>query len=218
MLAELKAKLAPYGAELIAVSKTHPPARIQALYEEGQRHFGENKVQELVDKQAVLPADIKWHFIGHLQRNKVKQLVSFVHLIHAVDSLRLLREINKRAQAVERTVDVLLQLKIAAEDSKYGLSEAQLREILAGEEWRALPHVRIVGLMGMATFTEDEAQVRREFTRLKTVFSDCRQSYFQDAPHFRELSMGMSGDYQLALECGSTMVRVGSLIFGERNY
>jgi pyridoxal phosphate enzyme (YggS family) len=217
MLAKLKAELAPYGAELVAVSKTHPPARIQDLYAEGQRHFGENKVQELVEKQANLPADIKWHFIGHLQRNKVKELVAFVHLIHAVDSLRLLREINKRAQAVDRTVDILLQLKIAAEDSKYGLSEMAMRQLIAQGEWRALPHVRIVGLMGMATFTDNEDQVRREFTQLKDFFSELKQSYFSEAPSFRELSMGMSGDYPLALECGSTMVRIGSLIFGQRN-
>lgn len=218
MLTQLQTELQAYNAQLIAVSKTHPADRIMTLYEQGQRHFGENKVQELVDKHAALPADIRWHFIGHLQTNKVKYIAPFVHLIHAVDSEKLLREINKRAAAHERTIDVLLQLKIAAEDSKFGLSASALKILLEEGNWRDLPNVRIVGLMGMATYTDDQSQVSREFGHLQTTFEWVKNTHFHDSDSFKERSMGMSGDYPLALKAGSTMVRVGSLLFGQRFY
>lgn len=215
-LAQLSAELAPYRAQLVAVSKTYPPERLMEAYACGQRDFGENKVQEMVDKAAVLPDDVRWHFIGHLQTNKVKQIVPFVHLIHAVDSLKLLEEIHKRAEAHGRVIDVLLQCKIAAEESKFGLAPAELDQLMAGGHWVALTHVRIVGVMGMATFTDDEAQITREFATLRAVFEGMKHRYFADSPHFREISMGMSADYALALAQGSTLVRVGSLIFGQR--
>ncbi len=215
-LTQLSAELAPYHARLVAVSKTYPPERLLEAYACGQRDFGENKVQEMVDKAAALPNDVRWHFIGHLQTNKVRQIAPFVHLIHAVDSLKLLEEIHKRAEANGRVIDVLLQCKIAAEESKFGLAPADLAQLMADGHWAALTHARIVGVMGMATFTEDEAQITSEFATLHGAFEDLKHRYFADSPHFREISMGMSGDYALALAQGSTLVRIGSLIFGQR--
>lgn len=215
-LSLLSAELAPFAARLVAVSKTYPPERLLEAYQCGQRDFGENKVQEMVDKAAVLPPDIRWHFIGHLQTNKVKFIAPFVHLIHAVDSFKLLEEIHKRAQANDRVIDVLLQCKIADEDSKFGYAIADLLQMLDDGQWAALSHVRIVGVMGMATFTEDEAQITHEFATLRGYFEELKSRYFADAPYFKEISMGMSGDYPLALAQGSTLVRIGSLIFGQR--
>jgi PLP dependent protein len=206
------------NATLVAVSKTKPILAIEQLYAQGQRHFGENKVQELVEKQEALPKDILWHVIGHLQTNKVKYIVPFVHLIHSVDSLKLLQEINKEAAKCNRVVDVLLQLFIATEETKFGLllQEAMdLLEIYASNK-EAYANVRIVGVMGMASFTDNSAQVQKEFLDLKNSFAILKNTYFVMNDTFKEISMGMSADYALALNCGSTMVRVGSLLFGAR--
>ncbi|UII32622.1 YggS family pyridoxal phosphate-dependent enzyme [Fulvivirga ulvae] len=205
-------------ARLVAVSKTKPADIIKKAYEEGLRIFGENKVQELSEKYEILPKDIEWHMIGHLQRNKVKYIAPFVALIHSVDSLRLLMEINKQAHKYERTINCLLQVHIAEEDTKFGLSEEELKEMLISKELEALKNIRIVGVMGMATFTENQDQVRREFRALKNIFDQVAEMETADNVSIKELSMGMSGDYEIALEEGSTLVRVGSAIFGERNY
>lgn len=205
-------------ARLVAVSKTKPASLIEKAYNEGLRIFGENKAQELSEKYEVLPKDIEWHMIGHLQRNKVKYIAPFVSLIHSVDSLRLLKEINKQAQKSDRIIDCLLQVHIAEEDTKFGLSEDELKEMLASKEFEALKNIRIVGLMGMATFTDDQDQIRREFKSLKNTFDQLGRMEIPANVSLKELSMGMSGDYQIALEEGSTLVRVGSAIFGERNY
>ena len=217
-IATIKEELAPFQATLVAVSKTHPANELMEAYHCGQRDFGENRVQELVEKAEALPQDINWHFIGHLQRNKVKYLAPFVYLIHAVDTWKLLREIDKRAAAHERTIKVLLQFKIAEEESKYGMGDQEMYQMLEQKDWAALQHVTICGVMGMATFTEDEAQIRREFQQLKAHFDQLKTKYFATDNQFTQISMGMSGDYPLALAEGSTMVRVGSKIFGERNY
>lgn len=206
----------PEGVTLVAVSKTHPPEAIKTAYNLGQRVFGENKVQELTAKAEELPGDIKWHLIGHLQTNKVKYIIDVVSLIHAVDSLRLLAEINKRAQSAGRVVDVLLQLHIAEEESKFGFSEDELNDALSGTEFAAFNNVRVRGLMGMATFTDDHAQIRREFRGLKSVY-DRLKARWSERTDIDTLSMGMSGDYLMAIEEGSTMVRIGSTIFGTRN-
>ena len=200
---------------LVAVSKTKPNEDIQALYELGQRDFGENYVQELVDKQAVLPKDIRWHFIGHLQSNKVKYIAPFVHLIHGVDSFKLLQEIHKQAAKHDRIIDCLLQVHIAQEETKFGMDENELEEALASAS--GLPHVRVCGLMGMASFTDDQAKVRNEFRLLKTLFDKIGEWPVVNG-EWTQLSMGMSGDYALAIEEGSTMVRIGSLLFGARTY
>jgi len=208
---------------LVAVSKTKPVEAISELYNLGQRDFGENYVQELVDKQALLPKDIRWHFIGHLQTNKVKYIASFVYLIHGVDSYKLLKEINKQAQKAARVIDVLLQLHIAREESKFGLDEKELREILGNSANEAekglceLKNIKIVGFMGMASLTEDEIIIRQEFAYLKAIF-DQYVSFSTENCQLRILSMGMSNDYNLAIEEGSNMVRIGSLLFGARNY
>ncbi|WP_026914966.1 YggS family pyridoxal phosphate-dependent enzyme [Christiangramia portivictoriae] len=204
----------PENVKLVAISKTKPNEDLMEAYEAGQRIFGENKIQEMTDKWEELPKDIEWHMVGHVQRNKVKYMAPYVGLIHAVDSLKLLKEINKRAKQNDRTINCLLQIKIAEEDSKFGISRQEAREILESDAYAEMKHVNIVGLMGMATFTEDEQQVREEFKRLQSAFDD----FSQDFPELREISMGMSGDYKIAVECGSTMVRIGSSIFGERNY
>lgn len=209
-------QLQPYGARLVAVSKIKPVADIQALYNAGQRAFGENYVQELVEKQPQLPADVQWHFIGHLQSNKVKYMAAFVSVIHTVDSLKLLQEIEKQAAKHQRVIDCLLQVHIAQEETKFGLDEAELFQLLADAKAAAFTHVRITGLMGMATNTDDEAQVVREFRQLKALQEKAKAAYFAGVDHFKELSMGMSGDYPLALEAGSTLVRIGSLLFGAR--
>jgi len=208
------------GVTLIAVSKTKPASDIQELYDLGQRHFGENYVQELVDKQAQLPQDIRWHYIGHLQSNKVKYIAPFVHLIHAVDSFKLLVEINKQAQKNNKTIDVLLQLHIAAEETKFGMDERDIVEFFQyyNAQKEQLQNVCIRGLMGMATNTDDEAQIHAEFRKLHTVFQNLQHSEFLGKDHFNTCSIGMSSDYKIAIEEGSNMVRVGSLLFGERQY
>lgn len=206
------------NAKLVAVSKTKPVEQIQALYDKGQRIFGENKVQELVEKQALLPKDINWHLIGHLQSNKVKYIASFVDLIHAVDSIKLLKEINKQAKKYDRTIDVLLQIKIAEEDSKFGIAPKEINTFLDEVQQLSLDNIRIKGLMGMATFTDNQAQVEAEFKLLKRLFDQLKNTDLIDMEAFKEISMGMSGDYKLALETGSTMVRIGSLLFGSRDY
>jgi pyridoxal phosphate enzyme (YggS family) len=201
---------------LIAVSKTKPVSDLQEAYDAGQRAFGENKVQELVDKYEVLPKDIEWHLIGHLQTNKVKYIAPFVHLIHAVDSLKLLMEINKHAEKNERIIDVLLQFHIAQEETKFGLSLEEAQELIESEAFQSCQHIRVVGVMGMASFVDDEQQIHREFQTLKGIFDALRSSNFKDLSYFKEISMGMSGDFQIAIEEGSTMIRVGSSIFGGR--
>lgn len=213
----LKETLDQQNVTLVAVSKTYPPERIMAEYEKGQRIFGENRVQELTAKYEVLPKDIQWHQIGHLQRNKIKYIASFVHLIHAVDSFELLQEIDRQAAKHQRVIDCLLQFHIAQEDTKFGFSEDEAVTLLEQQPWPQLQHVRICGVMGMATYTDDETIVRQEFRYLKKIFEHLRQRFFTDAPSFKEISMGMSGDWHIAVEEGSTMVRIGSLIFGNRN-
>lgn len=215
---ELRSKLNEKNVNLVAVSKTKPVADIETLYQAGQRIFGENKVQEMCDKYEQLPQDIAWHMIGHLQRNKVKYIVPFVSLIHSVDSVRLLQEIDKQAAKVDRKVNCLLQIHIAEEDTKFGLDAQELEELLTSDAFKAMQHVQICGLMGMATNTDDEAQVLKEFKTLKSLFDKTKAAYFAETPEFKELSMGMSGDYELAIEAGSTLVRIGSLLFGARNY
>lgn len=217
MLAKIQSTISPFGTALIAVSKTKPTDAILKIYEQGQRAFGENKALELRDKHAALPKDIEWHFIGHLQTNKVKYIAPFVHLVHSVDSFKLLKEINKQGKKNDRVIDGLLQFHIAAEDTKYGLDLAEATELLQSDAFAALQNIRIVGVMGMATFTEDQAQVRREFRVLKGIFDALKKAFFADEPSFKEVSMGMSGDYTIAIEEGSTMVRIGSLIFGARH-
>lgn len=214
-LEHVRAEL-PSNVTLIAVSKTKPISALQEAYNAGQRHFGENKVQEMVEKAQQLPADIKWHLIGHLQTNKVKYIAGFVHLIHGVDSLKLLLEIDKQAAKVERIQDVLLQFHIAQEETKFGLELNEALELLASDTYLSLKNVRICGVMGMASFTTNEAQIREEFKSLVLIFNHLKQACFYEEDHFKEISMGMSGDYLLAVEQGSTMVRVGSKIFGSR--
>lgn len=208
----------PAHVRLIAVSKTKPVEAIEEAYRWGQRAFGENKVQELVKKQGLLPKDIEWHLIGHLQTNKVKEVVPVVTLIHAVDSLKLLSVINREANRVGRIIDCLLQFHIAEESTKFGLSEAEAIELLESDIYREMQYIRITGVMGMATYTEDEGQIRREFHRLREIYEKLKRDYFPTEVSFREISMGMSGDYPIAVEEGSTMVRIGSSIFGERDY
>lgn len=213
---QLLKALKPRNVTLVAVSKTHPPERILNLYGQGQRAFGENRAQELVAKAEQLPPDIVWHLIGHLQTNKVRVVAPFVGMIQSVDSLRLLQEIQKQAAQVGRTLDCLLQFHIATEDTKFGLSEQEARDLLESPAYRAMTHVRICGVMGMATFTDDAERVRAEFRHLRGIFERLRTAYFPDAPHFREISMGMSSDWEIAMEEGSTIVRIGSLLFGDR--
>lgn len=206
----------PDGVQLICVSKFHPEEAIMQAYRAGERNFGESRVQELCDKQAHLPHDIKWHFIGHLQTNKVKYIVPFVELIHGVDSYKLLSAIDAAAAKAGRRVNCLLQVHIAKEETKFGFSPQELDAMLAQGDWRQLHHVRICGLMGMATFTDDTCQVAAEFEQLRSSFTQAKQRYFAADDTFRELSMGMSDDYRIAMAHGSTMVRVGSSIFGAR--
>ena len=204
----------PEGVTLVCVSKTRSTQEIMEAYQSGQRVFGENKVQEMVEKHESLPRDISWHMIGHLQRNKAKYIAPFVDLIHSVDSWRLLREIEKQAGAQQRKIPCLLQIKIAEEESKFGIEVGEAKKILDSEEYRQMQHVQITGLMGMATLTQEEEKIRKEFRFLKTTFDDFRKSN----PSLEILSMGMSGDYRLALESGSNMIRLGTSIFGERKY
>jgi pyridoxal phosphate enzyme (YggS family) len=207
----------PKSCSLIAVSKTHPPEKVLEAYNAGQRKFGENKVQELTQKYEVLPKDIEWHMIGHLQSNKVKFIVPFVTLIHAVDSLKLLVEIDKQAQKVNRIINCLLQVHIADEETKFGFSENELIDLIKSDEFKKLTFVKIEGLMGMATLTENEAQIRNEFRSLKSIFEKINLMKLSGNIAMNELSMGMSSDYKIAMEEGSTMIRVGSAIFGTRN-
>ena len=209
-------KSIPGNVCLVAVSKTKPASDILEAYQAGQRHFGENKVQELCDKQMLLPKDICWHLIGHLQTNKVKYIAPFIHLIHSVDSLKLLLEINKQAAKQNRTIAILLQFHIAQEETKFGLNLDEVIEILNSESFKNCENVAIQGVMGMASFVDNPEQIRKEFRTLKYYFDYLKNGYFATNSDFREVSMGMSGDYQLAIEEGSTLVRVGSSIFGGR--
>jgi pyridoxal phosphate enzyme (YggS family) len=209
----------PPDCQLIAVSKTKPVESIQEAYDAGQRVFGENKVQELVPKYEALPKDIQWHLIGHLQSNKVKYIAPFVHLIHSIDSFKLLEEVNKQAGKANRTISCLLQLHIAEEETKFGFSEDEVKDLLASAELQKLENIQIIGLMGMATFTEDLEQIRREFRGLRGLYERLKaSSAFPANVMMRHLSMGMSSDYRIALEEGSTMIRVGTAIFGDRKY
>ena len=211
-------KSIPENVKLVAVSKTNPKEAIVEAYDGGYRIFGENKPQELKGKYEALAKDIEWHFIGHLQTNKVKYIAEFVHLIHAVDSLKLLTEISKQALKHNRVINCLLQFHIAKEESKFGYDLPEAMEMLCSDEFKHLAGVNIVGVMGMATFTDDHDQVRSEFKQLKANFDKLKAEYFKDKTDFAELSMGMSGDYQIAIEEGSTIIRVGSSIFGAREY
>ena len=211
-LKQFKSEL-PEDVTLVAVSKTKPNEDLQEAYDAGQRIFGENKIQEMTDKWEALPKDIQWHMIGHVQTNKVKYMAPYVSLIHSADRLKLFKEINKEAKKNERVIDVLLQVKIAEEDSKFGMPPEEAKTFLEENKAANYPNVNIVGLMGMASFVDDETQIKREFAQLEKIYNTFKEQYA-----FSVLSMGMSGDYKLALEHGSTMVRVGSAIFGARNY
>lgn len=211
-------KSLPQQVTLVAVSKTHPVETVMEAYNAGHRIFGENKVQELVPKYEAMPKDIEWHLIGHLQSNKVKYIASFVSLIHSVDGVKLLEVIDKEAQKHNRVIDCLLQIHIASEETKFGLSADELEELLSSNDFKEMKNIRVVGLMGMATFTDNMAQVRMEFKFLSSLFKSVKAKYFADKSWFKELSMGMSSDYTVAIEEGSTMVRIGSNIFGHRNY
>ncbi|HIC32662.1 MAG TPA: YggS family pyridoxal phosphate-dependent enzyme [Flavobacteriaceae bacterium] len=207
----------PEHVTLVAVSKTKPVSDLIEAYNAGQRIFGENKIQEMVDKYQEMPKDIKWHMIGHVQRNKVKYMAEFVDLIHGVDSIKLLKEINKQAKKYDRVINCLLQIKIAEEDSKFGMSTNDAKSLLQSEAFKDFNNVTISGVMGMATFTDNETQIKEEFSRLKSTFEDLKDIKTSNC-NLQTISMGMSGDYPIAIECGSTMIRVGSSIFGERNY
>ena len=206
----------PPHVKLIAVSKTKPVEMIQAAYDAGQRDFGENKAQDMAAKFPQLPRDIRWHFIGHLQTNKVRYIAPFVSLIHAADSLKILKEINKQAKKHDRVIDCLLEFHIAAEESKFGLTIETAEDILQPEEFAQLQNIRLCGIMGMATYTDDTEQIREEFRHLKDIFDQLKDKHFKKSDHFKEISMGMSGDYPVAIEEGATIVRVGSKIFGAR--
>lgn len=208
----------PQQVRLVAVSKFHPKEAIEATYTAGQRIFGESKVQELTDKYAALPKDIEWHFIGHLQTNKVKYIAPYIAMIHAVDTYKLLAEIDRQAAKAGRVIPCLLEIHIAQEESKYGFSLQECRDMLDEGNWKGLENICICGVMGMATYTDDAGQIRREFKTLHDFFLELKQKHFSDTDSFKEISMGMSHDYQLAIGEGSTLVRVGSKIFGERNY
>ncbi|WP_308746593.1 YggS family pyridoxal phosphate-dependent enzyme [uncultured Bacteroides sp.] len=213
VLAEL-----PQGVRLVAVSKFHPNEAIEEAYRAGQRIFGESKVQEMTAKYESLPKDIEWHFIGHLQSNKIKYMIPYVAMIHGIDTYKLLAEVNKQAVKAGRTVNCLLQIHVAQEETKFGFSPEECREMLDTGEWKALTNVRICGLMGMASNTDNIEQINREFCLLDRLFNELKETWFAGSDDFRELSMGMSHDYHEAIAAGSTLVRVGSKIFGERNY
>lgn len=208
----------PDGITLVAVSKTKPVKAIMEAYDAGQRIFGENKVQEMVEKEEILPKDIEWHMIGHLQTNKVKYMASFVHLIHAVDSYKLLKEINKQAKKHDRIINCLLQFHIGQEETKFGLDFDEVQDLLSSNEFIELENIAIAGLMGMASNTKNEEQIRDEFQTLENYFNVIKSHFFKFNDGFKHISMGMSGDYKIAIEEGSNMVRVGSAIFGARNY
>jgi pyridoxal phosphate enzyme (YggS family) len=206
----------PEGVSLLAISKYQPIEALQEAYDAGQRMFGENHIQEMAAKAAILPKDIEWHFTGHVQTNKIKYMASFVSLVHAIDSFRLLREIDKHASRHNRTIDCLLQIHIAQEETKYGLTMDECRQLLATEPWRELQHVRIVGLMAMGSNTDDMEQVRSEFRQIKQLFDELKSAYFADTPSFCQISEGMTDDYPIAIEEGSTIIRIGSMVFGQR--
>ena len=216
-ISQIKATL-PDHVRLVAVSKFHPIEALQEAYEGGQRIFGESKVQEMTQKSEALPKDIEWHFIGHLQTNKIKYIAPYVALIHGVDSYKLLSEINKQAAKTGRIIPCLLQIHIAQEETKFGFSTDECRTMLEEGNWRQLKNVQIAGVMGMATNTEDEAQIKREFSTLSAFFQEVKETYFKEVSSFKEISMGMSDDYPIAIEEGSTLIRIGSRIFGARNY
>ncbi len=216
-LEKIRATL-PEGVTLVAVSKTKPVSDLQEAYEDGQRIFGENHALEMRDKHEAMAKDIQWHFIGHLQTNKIKYIIPFVTLIHSIDSANLLEAVNKEARKHDRVVDCLLQFHIAQEETKFGLDLDEARALLDSQTYKSMENIRICGVMGMATFTDDEAEIRKEFKLLKTVFDTLKKDYFANAPYFKEISMGMSDDYPIAIEEGATLVRVGSKIFGARNY
>ena len=213
VLAEL-----PQGVRLVAVSKFHPNEAIEEAYQAGQRIFGESKVQEMTAKYESLPKDIEWHFIGHLQSNKIKYMIPYVAMIHGIDTYKLLAEVNKQAGKAGRTVNCLLQIHVAQEETKFGFSPEECREMMDAGEWKALAHVRICGLMGMSSNTDNIEQINGEFRLLNSLFKESKENWFADSDVFRELSMGMSHDYHEAIASGSTLVRVGSKIFGEREY
>ena len=216
-LERIKATI-PEHVTLVAVSKTKPISDIQEAYDAGHRTFGENYPQELRDKHEALPKDIQWHFIGHLQTNKIKYIIPFVTLIHSIDSANLLEAVNKEAKKHERVADCLLQFHIAQEETKFGLDLEEARQLLESDTFKNMENIRICGVMGMATFTDDEEEVRKEFKHLKAIFDTLKQDYFAGQPQFKEISMGMSDDYPIAIEEGATLVRVGSKIFGARVY
>jgi PLP dependent protein len=211
-------KSIPTHVKLVAVSKTKPVSDLEEAYQSGQRIFGENKALEMRDKHEIMPNNIEWHFIGHLQTNKIKYIIPFVSLIHSIDSFKLLKEVNKEALKHNRCVDCLLQFHIATEESKFGLDMKEAHELLQSEEFSKLNNIRIVGVMGMATYTENQELIRKEFRQLKQYFIETKEKHFVNNNSFCEISMGMSGDYKIAIEEGSTLVRIGSSIFGERNY
>ena len=217
-IADFQKTLQGTDCKLIAVSKTKPQELILEAYNAGQRIFGENKAQELTEKHERLPKDIQWHMIGHLQRNKVKYIAPFVHLIHSVDSLKLLKEINKQAINNDRVVNCLLQVYIAQEETKFGLNKDELMQLISSEDFKSLQNIKIVGLMGMATNTDNTTQIRSEFRSLKNLFESLKDETNSPNVELEEVSMGMSGDYQIAIDEGSTLIRVGSAIFGSRNY
>ena len=208
----------PNNVKIIAVSKTHPKELIQEVYDFGHRIFGENKAQEMMEKYEALPKDIQWHMIGHLQTNKVKYIAPFVSMIHSVDSLKLLKEINKEAIKNNRMIDCLLQIDIANEDTKFGMLEKEAMELLSSEDFAQLNNIRICGVMGIGSITEDINQTRQEFKNLKATFLTLKEKFFKNEDYFTEISMGMSSDYDIAIDEGSTIVRIGSLIFGQRDY
>jgi len=206
------------SVKLVAVTKTHPVEILQETYDGGYKIFGENKVQELTGKYEQLPKDIEWHLIGHLQTNKVKYIAPFVYMIHSIDSLKLLKEVNKRAAQNNRTIKVLLQIDISKEATKFGMNEQECEELLKTEEVKSFHNIQICGVMGMASFTDDETLIRSQFKSLKTFFDKLKEQFFYSSSEFKEISMGMSGDYEIAIKEGSTIIRVGSSIFGKRNY
>ena len=216
-LEKIKATV-PEGVTLVAVSKTKPISDIQEAYDAGHRDFGENYPQEMRDKHEVLPQDIRWHFIGHLQTNKIKYIIPFVTLIHSIDTANLLEAVNKEAKKHERVVDCLLQFHVALEETKFGLDLDEARQLLDSEAFKLMENVRVCGVMGMGTFTDDMEEVRKEFKHLRNIFETLKKEYFADQPQFKEISMGMSEDYPIAIEEGATLIRVGSKIFGPRNY
>lgn len=216
-LEKIRATL-PEQVTLVAVSKTKPVSDLQEAYDAGQRIFGENHALEMRDKHEVLPNDIQWHFIGHLQTNKIKYIIPFVTLIQSIDSANLLEAVNKEARKHDRIVDCLLQFHIATEETKFGLDLDEARQLLSSDAFREMHNIRICGVMGMATFTDDTEQVHNEFRNLKSIFDTLKHDYFAEQPQFKEISMGMSDDYPIAIEEGATLVRVGSKIFGARNY